>query len=274
MSSEPPVDTLVLPHLSLNEGAKPTILIIHGAFTSAASWEPIHQYLPNYHLLIPNLPRHGQSVDISPLSFEHTSELLAYLVKTKAHDKQVHAVGHSLGASLTLHFACHYPDLISSVFVLGLGCLPKSGLLPHGLLLEGAISSLLPRQLIEYLIDVQEDMKGKEQFGGWRSLKTAQEISCILSTPLEEFITPSGREELGKRGVKVLVVAATKRGVLPTNDSEHTAQLAAELVGGAAMAVSSVRHAWNLQNPKLLANGIQAWIEQTHLPEEFLPITA
>ncbi len=258
-----------LPHASLHEDCEQTVLILHGAFSSHATWKPIHAQLTTYHLLMPSLPHHAEATDVGPLTLDRTSALLAHLVRTRAHGAKAHLVGHSFGANVGLHFATRNPDLVRSVLVSGTGGLPRSALLPYGLFLDGVVSRLLPDRLIEYLIDVSEEWKGFESFGDIRSLALCREIADILSMPIEELLPTDVRAALADPGVRVLAVAATKSGILPTDDRVPRAKEMSRLVKGISAEVPTMRHAWHIQAPGLFGRAIAAWVQDQALPSEF-----
>ena len=68
--------------------------------------------------------------------------------------------------------------------------------------------------------------------------------------------------------MRTLVVAGGR-----LDDVEGTRRLGQVLRGGCdesrAFVMDGAVHAWNLQWPKLFAEGIKAWIERRELPEEF-----
>lgn len=267
----------VLPHFSIHEDGAESVLIIHGAFSGAATWQPIHSHLTSYHLLLPSLPHHGRDSDadssaIGPFTLDYTSALLAELIRTKAHGGQAHVVGHSLGGNMALHLASRHPDRIRSLLVLGTGGLPRSPLLPYGLFVDGLVSLALPNRLIEYLIDIPPEQQGLESFGSVRDMALCREIADILGKPMEELLPPEVRSALTERGVRVLAVAATKRGILPTDDSVPRAKEVAHLLGGAAMELPTMRHAWHIMDPALFGRMVAAWACGQPLPAEFVPI--
>ncbi|KUI52791.1 Lipase 3 [Cytospora mali] len=272
-------ETLVdshLPHLSINPEKQPTILLIHGAFDTKNTWDPIHPYLSEYHFLIPTLPGHDDSSTspvIGELTLQTTSERLYQLVTAKAHNGQTHVVGHSFGANIALHFISHYTDQILSVFVSGTAGFYPSSMTPYGLWIDGILSYAMPRRLVEYLIDVDPRLWETSSFGNFRSLELCKAISNILMIPVEdEVLIPAvAQEELKKRQVRAIAVAATKKGVLPTNDNVERAKAVAQRLGGIAAEVPTMRHAFVIQDPELFARIVAAWIEGEVLPEGMHP---
>jgi hypothetical protein len=77
---------------------------------------------------------------------------------------------------------------------------------------------------------------------------------------------------------RTLVVAATKGGLIPSNDSIKNARELA-LLGHQGNPETRVvqnkrmRHAWSRQDPKLFAEAVVCWIENKSLPDGFEPIS-
>jgi hypothetical protein len=76
---------------------------------------------------------------------------------------------------------------------------------------------------------------------------------------------------------RTLVVAASKGGLIPTNDSTENARELAQLAKmrnpeSAAVQNKSMRHGWIRQDPKLVAEAVMCWIESMPLPDSFEPL--
>lgn len=269
LQAEPPA--ILLPHDSLNDKLKPTILLIHGMFSSKDTFKPLHPYLSEYHLLIPTLPGHQESPsnsDIAALTLENTSAQLSALVSAKAPAGRVHLVGHSFGANIALHYASHHPDQIISVLVSGTAGFIASKATPYALWLEGLITYAAPSRLIEYLLDVDPELRGAEGFGGVRNMALCRTLCGITAIPVdsEELVPAGAKGEFEARNVRVLALAATKKGFLPTNDNLERAKLVVKRLGGTVVEVPSMRHGWYLQDPQLFVNVVVAWIQGRDLP--------
>lgn len=193
--AEPQADHTLLPHLSINPEKSPTLLLLHGAFSSKETWKPVHRHLEQYHLLIPTLPEHydaSTTPSVGDLTLVNTSSLLSALVRTKAYDGRLHVVGHSFGANVALHFATHHPPQTLSLFVAGTAGFVRSKATPYTLWLDGILSYAMPKSLVEYLIDADPSLRGTETFGGIRSMELCNSISEILMIGIndEQLIDP------------------------------------------------------------------------------------
>src|SRR5258707_13732025 len=77
----------------------PSILFLHGGGVGGWSWRPqIEAFQTEYHLLVPDLPEHGQSLDVAPFSMNDAAARMAELIHRRAHGGHAHVVGLSLGA--------------------------------------------------------------------------------------------------------------------------------------------------------------------------------
>src|ERR1700728_671806 len=108
-------------YVAHNTLEKTTILLLHGAFSSHFEWDFVIPHLSSYHLLIPDLPAHGSSMDLGPFSIPYATSLLAKLIRNEAKNGKAHVVGLSLGGYTGLSLAKDYPELVDVVFVTGCG---------------------------------------------------------------------------------------------------------------------------------------------------------
>ncbi|KAF2231310.1 alpha/beta-hydrolase [Viridothelium virens] len=262
MASESPAETPIIPHQSLNPTAPTTILLIHGALSTSEEWNLVAPHLqPTYHLLIPDLPRHGASTALTPFTIPHTTTLLAHLILTHAHNSAAHIVGLSLGAHLAVHFAATHPTLVLSVFATGLsrfGGGPNPTLFAYGFHISQALERAVPPSLIQRALP-DLDLSCP---------RTASSVS--LCREIEEVIraVPAGFPK------RVLVVAGAKGGWVPTGDSVESARVVGGLVGRGEGGEASrcvvhwgMRHAWSRQDPRLFARAVEAWVERGEVLE-------
>lgn len=124
----PSRDEGLLPFVEFNAEAvgAPTILLIHGAFGDHRDWDLVwpHLITAGYHLIVPDLPCHGDASNLS-FSIPLASEMLHILILARAHDRIAHVVGLSLGASIAVQLAASYPEVVSDSFVSGFGGIPS-----------------------------------------------------------------------------------------------------------------------------------------------------
>ncbi|TKA62611.1 hypothetical protein B0A55_11251, partial [Friedmanniomyces simplex] len=125
--------TTALPFTEMNNDATATIVFIHGAFTDRRDWDQVAPHLSNYHLLLPDLPSHGQANHIEPFSKQLSARLLADLIRQHAKGGRAHIIALSLGAFVAIELASVNPDVVDEMFISGLKVMPasfRSGLAP------------------------------------------------------------------------------------------------------------------------------------------------
>jgi pimeloyl-ACP methyl ester carboxylesterase len=113
-----PPDLKMFYHEQHKQSSKPTILFIHGLFSSHLEWMNVTSFLTDYNLVAVDLPGHSRSKEI-PFSFENSVNALYGLITRKGLIGKVHIVGLSLGGFVTLELARRYPGAASSVFASG-----------------------------------------------------------------------------------------------------------------------------------------------------------
>lgn len=247
---------------SINSSAESTIVLIHGACCSGSNWNLVTPHLSSsYHLLIPDLPGHGQSRHITPFSVEYSSRLIAQLIRKHAINGIAHVVGHSLGAHIAINLAGSYPELVNTVFVSGFEIYPPtafSNFAPYAIWLDERAQRLVPKPLISWLMD-GTDIQGAET-----TLDLCRQIAPAMVTTTWPSTWPA----------RTLIVAAGKGGIIPSVDHPHDAVKLMQIgrqsnPDTVAFRHPLMRHPWNRQDPVLFAETIQTWIEGKEIPAGF-----
>ena len=258
-------DEVLLHYAAHNPSGKATIILIHGACSSGLNWDLVIPHLTNsYHLLIPDLPGHGQSRNVTPFSVEYSSRLLERLIRKHAVDGKAHVVGHSLGAHVAINLASSYPDVINAVFVSGFEIFPRTALtpfFPYGMWADHRIQNLIPRPLISWLMDGTDLPRGDPS-------ACTIDLCRQIVPPMIETTWPSPWP------ARTLIVAAGKSGILPSSDHPHDAVKLMEIGrerNRETIAVThpAMRHPWNRQAPLLFAETARAWFEGEEIPSGF-----
>lgn len=109
---------------------------------------------------------------------------------------------------------------------------------PYALWRDGMVTYGIPRPVIASLLDMDPALRGRRHGTlrrGRRSLALCTAISEVLQVDVgdEALLPAASKQPLGERGVRVLAAAAaaTKRGVLPTNDNLSRAKRVAARLG-------------------------------------------
>jgi pimeloyl-ACP methyl ester carboxylesterase len=68
---------------------------------------------------VPDLPEHGHSVDVKPMTLQNAVAQVAELIRTRAHGRRAQVVGLSLGVQTTIELLSQSPDLIDHAIASG-----------------------------------------------------------------------------------------------------------------------------------------------------------
>lgn len=104
-----------------------TILFIHGGGVAGWMWQPVVELLPEFHCLVPDLPEHGASAEVTPFSIELAAEKCAELVRERAHGGRAVVVGLSEGAQVAVQMMAATPEVISRAMISSALLLPVPG---------------------------------------------------------------------------------------------------------------------------------------------------
>ena len=102
-----------------NPKKQPALIFIHGFRGTHHGLQKIAEQLPEYRLIIPDLPGFGDS---EALSSEHSiTQYIAWLHEFRRHvdtEKQSYIVGHSFGTIVTSHYAAAHPGTVKKLVLI------------------------------------------------------------------------------------------------------------------------------------------------------------
>jgi pimeloyl-ACP methyl ester carboxylesterase len=147
-----------LAYYVFNAEGTESVLLLHGAMTGAPEWDlVIPHFSKRYHLLVPDLPLHNNSKNISLENASvDTGNLLRDLVKSAAKTGQVHVVGMSMGAHIGRRLAVQWPEVVKTCF---LSRYKRFDLLPM-------------IRYIPHIVAAVEPLLRKSPGAGWMGLNT------------------------------------------------------------------------------------------------------
>ena len=263
----PEAQNIVLAYREIGSpDAKDSILFIHGAFSSGGEWDIVTSHLSaNYHLLLPDLPGHGESQGITPFSKELSARLLADIIRERAAHGKAHVIGLSLGAAVAIKLASKYPELVNVVFVSGYGVFPVSSQsTEYGLWLSERVESSMPRSVVRWLMDGADIRRSTN---GSPSLALCRDEAGAVRSPSDKQWPPPWP-------ARTLIVAAGKAGIVPSSDSRKDATRLRDTGRMSnretrAYTHPLMRHPWSRQAPELFAETARKWIEDGEVPDGF-----
>ncbi|TKA81960.1 hypothetical protein B0A49_02537 [Cryomyces minteri] len=244
-----------------NPAGKSSILIAHGAFSSSREYDRVVPFSSkDYHVLIPDLPSHGEAMHIHPFTLAYTSQLLAKLIERKAHNGTAHLVGFSLGAHVVVDLAWRRPDITGVVFVSGHNLYALTiftPLVPPLAYVVQYASDLVPRSVVRWAMNA--DLRRVKK--GVLTLTLSRQIAATVVSDKWPELSPA----------RMLIVAA-KKGLTDglIQDAVRLRDIERQK-NPTSMAVqhTGMKHPWNCQDPELFAEAVKSWIEGRDLPKGF-----
>ena len=101
-------------------GARPALLLLHGAAASHLALAPLAPLLPGPELIIPSLPGRLGSLGPPLSTVAALAAWAAALVRQLGHH-QIVVAGHSLGGAIALELALSEPDLVCGLALIASG---------------------------------------------------------------------------------------------------------------------------------------------------------
>lgn len=120
------------------EPIKPVIIMIHGFRGTHHGLQRIVEDLPDFHLIVPDLPGFGASEPLPSHDLESYVSWLHDFMQNLSLKNPPILLGHSFGSIVTAHFAANYPEMISKLILVNpIGAPALKG--PRGIMTRLAI---------------------------------------------------------------------------------------------------------------------------------------
>jgi pimeloyl-ACP methyl ester carboxylesterase len=240
-----------------------TIVFLHGGGVGGWMWKPqIAQLQSEYHLLVPDLPEHGQSANVSPMTLQNAAAQVAELIRTRAHSGRAHVVGLSLGAQTTIELLSQSPELIDRAIASGPLMRPLPGISTTNLMAK----MYWPFRNMKWL--VKWNMQGlgvpAEYFEDFRKDTAQMTIDGFVRMTLAN----------GNNHVPTNLQAVTVPTLLLVGEKElkimkeSVHDLLASMPSAHGYVVTGAIHNWSLQLPDLFTQTVRAWISNRDLPTQ------
>jgi pimeloyl-ACP methyl ester carboxylesterase len=258
----------------------PTIVFLHGGGGAGWMWQPQLEELKDFHCLAPDLPEQGQSVLEKPFSISGSADLIADLIRARAHGGKAFVVGLSEGAQITVALLSRSPDVVNRAIVSSalVRSIPGAWMLTPGLIALSYRWSVTPfknndwwiRLNMKYAAGVPE-----KYYPFFRqSFQTLTEdgfTNVMLEN--QRFRVPFRLEQAQ---TPTLIVCGKKE---YSAMRESACDLARVLPNGQAYEVHHSKkmslaeeHNWNMTAPDLFTQMVRAWFTGQPLPAELHPI--
>lgn len=244
----------------------PAIVFIHDYGLSSWMWtSQIETLRADYHLLIPDLPDHGQSSQSIPFSFEDTASQIAKLIQDHTHDGRAHVVAMGTGGLVSIELLRRFPAVVDHAILTGVVVHP---------MLSGCMANLTMKfvwlfknhpRFIRWSLqangipDQYYDRFAADTI--WFTRERYKHIEAVTS----RFRLLAGLESV-KTPTLVLFTAQEYQFLYKSVKS-----LVSLMPNASGRMVLKAKRYWNLQVPELFSRTVRSWIENRDLPSELRP---
>ncbi|MGZ9165809.1 MAG: alpha/beta fold hydrolase [Anaerolineales bacterium] len=258
----------------------PTILFLHGGGGGGWMWQPQLDALTDFHILVPDLPEHGQSAEIKPFSINDSAARVAELIRTSAHNGKAHVVGLSEGAQITVALLALHPELINHAVISSalVRPIPAANLMSPGLIASSVKWFVEPFKKVDWWIRLNMKYSAGIPEKYYPQFKRdfqnlTGELFAHVMVENQRFRLPQGLERVS---VPSLVVAGKKEyGIMRQSVSDIAVAIPTAkgyLVAHSPKLSLAEEHNWNMTAPDLFTQMVRAWITGQPLPAELQPL--
>ncbi|WP_424354334.1 alpha/beta fold hydrolase [Methanobacterium sp. MBAC-LM] len=240
-----------------------TIVFLHGDGIAGWMWDEQLKAFSDYHCIIPDLPGHGKSAEVKPVTVQDTADKIIDIIKNKAKNGKAHIVGLSMGAQITVQILSTAPEVVNHVLISG--ALVRSSQPTESFLelLDNLIALYLPdkNKIIRIMSYVRSYNIPRNLIDKFRESTYVIE-PYYLDKILRETILFKMPDNLEHADVPVLVMAGEKDYRII---NESALNLLNVLPNSKGAIVLKVGHLWNIENPEMFNNVLRAWISDEDL---------
>lgn len=240
-----------------------SVVFITGGGLSGWMWDKQLEGFTDYHCLVPDLPEHGKSKHVTPLTIETAAEQIIELIKERAHNKKAHIVGISLGGQLVIQILGMAPEVVDHAMASGTVVRQYYGRVALTVMpVMGAIF----KPLVNTNFFIKKTMeKGKyppEHFENYKrdTKLLTYGLNKRMLNENAAFRIPEG---LCKVENHVLIAMGETEMDLVHESAEDLNKC---LQNSRIFKAPGLFHVWNLESPELFNKTVRAWINDKELP--------
>lgn len=242
----------------------PTIVFLHGAYTSGWYWEPVVERMQHYHCLVPDLPHYGKSFEQGPFEMSRAATAVADLIRSRAGSGRAHVVGLSLGAQVGVQLLATAPKLVDRAVLCGTAVNRVPFVQVTRRLLALPARNSMYRWMVGRYRNAWQVKVPPAHLDEYR-----EDVRLITSGQLADVIMASAGftipEGLEKSDSPTLFLAGGKE--LPAV-RRWAAALAQHMPNGVDRVAVGMNHDWATRDPDLFSRTVDAWLTDSALPPE------
>lgn len=272
--------------LFVKETGKPDgipIVFVHGGGGALWTWDEVVPLLPDFRCILLDLPEHGQTgLSAGPFSIPGTAVLIANLIRQRSPNGKAHVVGLSVGAQIGVEMLAKTPEVMESAVISSaqLCPVPGDGL---GLYSETAMAAVYWLGIAPFKHSdgwIRINMKYSAGIPQRYFEVFRRNFQAITRDAWAHVMADNFRyrmpEGLSKANLPVLLVAGMKE----TGSIHESHKLLAEalpmaravLIGNHSAWSVAQEHNWPMNDPKLFADVVRAWVTGDALPPVLEPM--
>lgn len=232
----------------------PVIAFLHAVGISSWMWRDVVAKLPDYRILLIDLPGHGQSRDIRWVSLQDSADQAAEEIERQAAGAEVHLVALSLGSYVGLRLVLQHPHLCASALLSGMhpGGMPQKALMK---IMSAIMAPLAPRPFMARrtarMMGAHADIDGFVAAAGQtRATAFRRATNAVVDFELPE--TPPQPE------TRLAFVAGSREHALIIDGLDVFTE---RFAGSVSATAPGLGHGWAGEDPSLFARFIKAHIE-------------
>jgi len=232
---------------------RPTSIVwLHGAGITGWMWDKQVADITEHHSIVVDLPGHGASHGIHWVSLDETADLVADVIRTRAHGEKAVIVGLSMGGDIALRLLARHPELVRCAVLTGMVAKPIGGAI---LWMQRAFAPLASRPFFHRASAASMKLSPErtaEYLATMPPLRT-EDYRAIV-TEIFRGVSLDGLETVT---VPTLAMAGAKE---PKAARDSTAIIAHRMPGATARIEPGVGHTWNIEAPGRFTATVRDWI--------------
>jgi pimeloyl-ACP methyl ester carboxylesterase len=240
----------------------PTIVFLHGAYTSGWFWESVVERMQQYRCLVPDLPHFGKSFEQGPFEMGRAAAAVGELIRSRTDSGRAYVVGWSLGAQVGVQLLATEPKLVDRAVLSGTAIVPFAQLMRRFSALPARSS--MYRHVVRRYRNAWQAGVDPTHIDSYREdvrLNTTKQLVAVTMASAG-FTLP---KELDKSDSPTLFLTGARELFVM---HRCASALARQMPNAVARVATGMRHDWPTRSPDLFARTVDSWLTDSALPPE------